>query len=136
MHLSKFAADLIHNSKMATRPYEYDLSTQRLRSAGKSPYTPRSELVPDRAHMDHSPIYFDPLKTAEIRELQEEERYIHNIRKQIERIETYKIEMDKKDVIIENLQDQVKRVKRDAEDVGRMNATVDDLGGKLRKKEE
>jgi ABC-type transporter Mla subunit MlaD len=44
--------------------------------------------------------------------------------------------MDKKDIIIENLQDQVKRVKRDAEDVGRMNATVDDLGGKLRKKEE
>ena len=118
---------------MSNRSYEYDL-TQRLRSASKSPFTPRTNMQNYR--IPEQQVYHDPVKTAEMHELQEEERYIHNIRKQIERIEGYKAEMDKKDIVIENLQDENRRLKSQSEDTTRLNLTVEELTAKSRTKDD
>lgn len=53
---------------MSNRLYEPNLTTQRLRSANKSPYTPRT-AINDYRLQDPLPSYSDPIKAEEMREL-------------------------------------------------------------------
>ncbi|CAG9323762.1 unnamed protein product [Blepharisma stoltei] len=120
---------------MAFYSKDTDKSTEKLKPSGFS--TP--DAYPVYSPSPYSQLQdsgYDSVRTLEIREMQEEEKYIQGLRQQREKIEAFSRDLDKKVKKIRELEEEIKNLKGSKGEIQRMAGQINKLTEELRNKEE